>query len=304
MYMKLFQKKETPLQNITFMAIMAAINIIFVLITTFVPVLVAVILFVLPFTSVLVTIFCQKRYYPLYIVATIGLCIVSTIWNFSDTIFYVVPSMISGFVFGILAKYKFPLLYLIIAPAVIQFAFSYLAIPLIELIYGFNIIDTFLNAFHLNDFNYINLIVPSFIFIISLIQALISYMIIRDELNKFNFPLFEGKDYFWINIAVNLALLVLTLIFSFFNLGLAYLFLNISLVVSTYLIVLSIASKNIPSVISDGVNLFISIILFALIYQYVPKEASFLLIGGFFLLTSIKTIIIRLVFNHKNKTIN
>jgi hypothetical protein len=302
--MSLFQKKVTPIQNITFMAMMAAINIVFVLITTFVPVLVVALLFILPFTSVLVTLFCQKRYYPLYIIATIGLCIVVTIWNFSDTLFYVIPSMISGFVFGFLAKYKFPLLYLILGPAVIQFAFSYLAIPLIELIYGFNIIDTFANAFNLGGFAYLYLVVPSFIFLISFIQAIISYMIIRDELIKFNSPLFENKDFFWVNVVINLTLLILIIILAFFNLPIAYLCLIISLVITTYFVVLSIDSKNIFSVISTAINILVTVVLFAVFYPLVNKEASFLLIGIFFLLETLKTLIIKLVFNGREKTIN
>ena len=89
------KKKETLVQNITYMAIMAAINVVFVLITVLVPFLFFLIVFVLPLTSTIVTLHCKKRYFPIYAVATIGLCMICTMWQIGDTIFYVIPSVIS-----------------------------------------------------------------------------------------------------------------------------------------------------------------------------------------------------------------
>ena len=80
----MFKKRETLTQNIAYMGLMAAINVIFVLLTYFVPFLIFVLVFVLPLTSVVVTIFCQKKYLPIYMLATIGLCLITTFNNFSD----------------------------------------------------------------------------------------------------------------------------------------------------------------------------------------------------------------------------
>ena len=90
-------KRETLVQNIAYMAIMAAINVVFVLITTLVPALLFLMIFVLPLTSTMVTLLCKKKYFPIYAVATIGLCMVVTLWKIDDTIFYVIPSIITGF---------------------------------------------------------------------------------------------------------------------------------------------------------------------------------------------------------------
>ena len=86
--MEFKKPRESLVQNITFMAMMAAINVVFVVLTTFVPVLVFLIVFILPLTSVLVTLHCKKIYFPIYAVATIGLCLICTIWQIDDTIFY------------------------------------------------------------------------------------------------------------------------------------------------------------------------------------------------------------------------
>ena len=192
--MKQIQKKETLIQNITYMALMAAVNIIFVLLTTFVPVLFFLIVFVLPLTSVVVTIHCKKRYFPIYAVATVGLCLICTIWRIDDTIFYVIPSIISGFVFGFMIEKKIPSYWIILATTVLQIGFTYASIPLIQLMTGRNIIEVFATAFGIADFKYLDYVVPSFIFFMSLAQQVLAFMIIKEELPKFGYELSDPKN--------------------------------------------------------------------------------------------------------------
>ena len=164
------------------MALMAAINVIFVLLTTFVPVLFFLIVFVLPLTSVIVTLHCQKKYFPIYAVATIGLCLICTIWKIDDTIFYVIPSLISGFIFGLLVEKKVPSFWIILITTVLQIGFTYASIPLIKVMTGRNIIEVFAVAFGIGDFQYLDYVTPCFIFFISLAQEVLAFMIIREEL--------------------------------------------------------------------------------------------------------------------------
>ncbi len=296
-----FKKRTTLIQNIAFMSLMAAINVVFVLLTTFIPFLVILMIFILPLTSVLVTIFCKKRYFLLYFLATTGLCMVCTLWNFSDTLFYVIPSMISGFVFGLFAIYKFPLLYLILGPSIIYFGFSYASIPLIQLIYGFNIIDTFANAFALGDFIYLDVITPSFIFIIALIQSTISYMIIKEEIKKFNQSVEENNDFMWLNIIINVVLLGLLTLFAFIYLPISYLMMIISLMITIYFISLDIASRKLISIIIDGIVVFISLLALLISYQYIPNPYQLLLFGILEFLITVKTFINKCLLCRNNK---
>ena len=64
--MALFSKKTTLVHNITYMAIMTAINLIFIVLDTFVPFLMFLLILLLPFVSAVVSYFCQKRYYIIY----------------------------------------------------------------------------------------------------------------------------------------------------------------------------------------------------------------------------------------------
>ena len=87
--MSLFKKRETLVQNITFLAIMAAINIVLLLLTIVLPYLVILLTLILPFVSLLVTILCQKKYYPIYILATIGLSLLVSVDGLTNVIFYI-----------------------------------------------------------------------------------------------------------------------------------------------------------------------------------------------------------------------
>ena len=95
--MALFSKKTSLVHNITYMAIMTAINLVFIVLDTYVPFMMILLILLLPFVSAVVSYFCQKKYYIIYAIASIGLCL---IFNIADTIFYIVPAVISGFVIG------------------------------------------------------------------------------------------------------------------------------------------------------------------------------------------------------------
>ena len=130
----MFKKRETLTQNIAYMGLMAAINVIFVLLTYFVPFLIFVLVFVLPLTSVVVTIFCEKKYLPIYMLATIGLCLIATMNNFSDTLFYVIPALISGVVFGLLVERKVSPVWIIFVSSLITTGLSYAFLVLYHIV--------------------------------------------------------------------------------------------------------------------------------------------------------------------------
>ena len=167
--MSLFQKRDSLIQNIAYMGIMAAINVIAVVIMNFVPFLFLPLALFMPLTSTVVTLFCKKRYFIIYAIATIGLCFLVSINNISDTLFYVIPSVISGFAFGMMIEYKFPSIVSIFVAGLIYCGLSYSVIPFIEFIYGQNMIEVVATIFGLKDYEYLNYIVPGFILIIGLI---------------------------------------------------------------------------------------------------------------------------------------
>ena len=106
--MGLFSKKETLIQNMTFMGIFSAINVVISLLSTILfavatPISILLII-VLPLTSTVVELFCKDKYYPIYLFSTIGLSLVVTMWDMQNTIFYLIPSVFTGYIFGLLTK--------------------------------------------------------------------------------------------------------------------------------------------------------------------------------------------------------
>lgn len=283
--MNLFKKRETIVENISYMAIMAAINVVFVLLTNFVPFLFLLIVFVLPLTSTIVILFCNKKYFLIYALATLGLCLIITI---GDTLFYVLPSIITGVIFGLLIEKGISNCWIIISGAIVQTVLTYASLPLIELFSGVSVIDTFIKIFSLETFAYIDYLIPVTIFFISLMQTIISFMVVKDELEKLSKSTIDElsfKDETILIISITL-LTLLGIVFTFIYGPISYLsmcliiFLSISLIASGFL------KLNKWLSISIGLTLIVSFFLFASLYQYVKEPYSLLLISIFFLVPS------------------
>ena len=262
---------------------MAAIDVIFVLLTYFIPFLLFALVFVLPLTSVVVTIFCQKKYLPIYMVATIALCLISTINNFSDTLFYVIPALISGVIFGLMVENKIPPVWIIFVSTLVTTGLSYAFVPLIELIYNQNIITVFLTVFHVNEFVYIDYMVPCFMFLISLIQSLLSYLFIKAELPKLGINIVEESRFTPLLIISAICLLLIGIsipllpkLTYFFSLWLiyfgSYILIDLSLRKKTYIY------------IGFGVAVMATFVLFATVYKFIPNPFGFLLIDSLFII--------------------
>ena len=285
--MKMPEKKKTLIQNITYMALMAAINVIFVLLTTLVPFLVFLIVFVLPLTSTIVTLHCQKKYYPIYAIATIGLCMICTIWKIDDTIFYVIPSIISGFVFGLLAEKKCPSFWIILSTTILQIGFTYASIPLIKVMTGRDIVSDFATVFLIKDFIYLDYVVPCFIFFLALAQQILAFVVIREELPKFGYQLNEPK-----NLPVSLGFsilgtLTLVVIFSFIYGPLTYLFTLVAMFLAIYAVAYLIMKNKIVIYITLGASLLVSFFMFGIFYSMIKDPLGLLLINILFFMIAI-----------------
>ena len=111
--MSLLKKRETPVQNIAYIGIMAAVNAVFVLISSLLPILFILLVFILPLTSVIVTMYCKKFYIPAYFIVTLALTFAITAgFSIFDTFIYVFPSLVTGCLFGLLIEKNVPGIYI------------------------------------------------------------------------------------------------------------------------------------------------------------------------------------------------
>ncbi|MCR5332796.1 MAG: hypothetical protein K6E11_02090 [Bacilli bacterium] len=277
--MKLFSNRETLLENMTLMGIMASINIIIAVIAAFFPVFSLFLVLILPLSSTLVELFCKDRYFPIYAFATIGLALVATIWNMETTIFYVIPSILTGYIFGLMSKKNVPAIYSILAASVAQAGVTIAFIPFINFVFDVDVIFTFKSFFKLTESIYIDEIVPAFIFAISMVQIVLSYLIVSNEVKKFGF---EPKDDEKYRIIYQIACFVCSLAiipFAFFFVKGSYVFLMIAIYFAVFIVLDFIYKRKWFTL---GVLLFgivINVIVFALAYSKLDGCKALLLVG-------------------------
>lgn len=276
--MALLKKKTSLVHHITYMGIMAAINLLFIVLATYLPFLMFIPIIFLPFASAIVSYYCLKRYYPIYAVATIGLCL---IFNINDTIFYVVPAIITGFFIGYLLTKRVNPFWLILTSTVIESALTFAFIPLINVISNVDIVQTFISAFKLDSFAYKTELTYLFIFFISLIQCGLTHFVLLSDAKKIGIE---------INIVVNSYApyivgleisLILMFVISLFYLPLALIFLAISLYFSIFLLIDILVSKKTIIYVSLVVLFLVAFFSFAIFYTKVIAPFGILLMGLF-----------------------
>lgn len=276
--MALFQKKTTLVHHITYMGIMTAINLIFIVLATYIPLMMLLLILLLPFASTIVSYFCLKRYYLIYAVASIGLCM---IFNISDTLFYVVPAIISGFFIGVLLERGIHPFWMVLSSTIINAALTYAFIPLINLISNADIVLAFLTIFKLTEFPYRTELVYLFIFFISLVQVALTHFVLLTDAKKLGIEINTRVNSFApFLIGLEFSILM-SVCCGFFYLPLALTFLATALVFSAFLMVDFMMAKNLWIYVVFGISLFLGLILFALFYQQLSKPYGVLLFAIF-----------------------
>ena len=278
--MEIFKKRETLVQNIAYMAIMAAINVIFVLLSNILPVLLFLLVFVLPLTSTIVTIYCKKRYFPIYFVVTLLLCFVTSIgFNIFDTFIYVLPSLVTGFIFGLFIEKQIPAIYTLIVATIIQYGLTILTFFVLgKIVANINLTESIIVAFGLKDFVYKAVFIQVFLYLITQIQTVISYIFVKYQVNRLGIEIklaCEKPFILYIAFIVFAGLTILS--YFYFHLYTIVLLLT-SLPIYVYLLTTLIIKRKIWLWISIGAVHLLFIFLFAFLYQYVFAPNQFILI--------------------------
>ena len=300
--MRLIKKQGSLVKSIAYMGIMAAINIIFVLLTYFIPFLLFLLVFLLPLCSAIISYCCKKYYFPIYLIVVSAVCLLI---DPSDTIFYVIPSLLTGFVFGLFLDSKVPPIFVIVLVTLLQFGLSIAFIPLIQALTNRDIVIDFSKIFGLSEYQYLDYLKYSFIFFVAFAQMLITYLVMESELSKFGIVFEKGSQKNFILDLLTLACLLLTILFGFVLKELSYIPLFLAIIFAiNRLIYLDYKFYKIY-LIEGAVILMLSIFLVALLYPVVNKPLGLLLIGFIPLFISLACLINNCLLSKHNKdTIN
>lgn len=266
--MAVFQKKTTLVHHITYMGLTTAINIIFIVLSTYVPLLSLLLIIILPFISAVVSYYCQKRFYIIYALASILVC---SLFNLSDTLFYVFPAIVTGFFIGLLFDKKANPFWLILVSSLIESVLTFALIPLINLIGNVDIVSSFLTIFNLKDFAYKNELTYLFIYFISLVQCSLTHFVMLSDAKKIGIEISTCVGSFTPFVLESELSITLALVFAFFYTPLAVTFLAISFYFATFLLINLLMSKKITIYILCGLSVIISFFVFAFVYSAIER---------------------------------
>ena len=273
--MAVFKKKTTLVHHITYMGIMTAINLIFIVLATYIPFLMFLLILLLPFVSAIVSYYCQKRYYLIYAIASVGLCL---IFNISDTVFYVVPAIVTGFLIGLLLEKKINPFWLILSSAIVESALTFALIPLINLIGNVDIVYTFLTLFKLTEFAYKTEVTYVFIFLLSLVQCSLTHFVLLSDAKKIGIDVSLNVNSYGPYIIGTELMLVLCLSFSFFYLPLALVFFAISIYFAIFLLIDLLLSKKTIIYVLLGLLVLLGFFTFAFLYATIKQPLGLLIL--------------------------
>ncbi len=262
----------------TYMALMAALNVTFALVTMFIPLAGLFLAIALPLTSALVAMNTDMKYYPIYMIATLSLSLIVTMQQLETTLFYIFPSLILGFAFGYLYKNKWADAIILIVASFIELGLLYFTIALIDVIFMVDFLESLglvLGITTSND----TIIIPSILYVVSLAQTTVTYFIMTHELDRLTTsvtPFIVTPRYLYI-IGLIVSIIIIPLGFllpelSFILLGPSFLLMGFAL----YELIKT--KRKLPLFIVVGYSIF-AIFIFAIIFPLLGSILGLLLIA-------------------------
>lgn len=248
---------------------MSAINVIVSVIAAFSVLVSLILVVVLPLTSTIIAITCEEKYFPIYAFATIGLSLVATIWNMDVTLFYVVPSIVAGFIFGFCIKRSIYFGWSIVISSILQTGISFAIIPLMNLIFGLDFIQDLQVIFKFQSGIAGNIFICVFFYVVSLIQTFLSFVVVSNEIEKINHEYSSNRGYLVFTIFGSVcSLLVIPMAFIF--VPASYVFELVAFAISGFVIYEFFKNKNKWLLITSGLVILINIFLVAILYPIIP----------------------------------
>ena len=284
-------KQKTLTKTISFMSFFVAINVICSFLTVVFPLLSVILVIFLPLTSAVVEVNCKDRWFPIYAFATIGLSIVVSLSSIDFTIFYIVPSIFTGYIFGLFTKKNLPKMFSLFIATIIQTFISFAFIPLLKAISGFDTFDFLAKILGISDVFWLQSIIFVAFFLIALIQMVLSFIVVDNELRKFGTQEVCKYNQELIASISSLLCATLSVVFAFVYLPLMYLMIATSFYFIVFVIYFEAIVLNKLCLILDGAYLLVTLVLFAVLNDLFSDGTQFVLLTIFPSLISITSIL-------------
>ena len=107
-----------------------------------------------------------------------------TAWDFMTTLFYMIPALVTGAVYGFLWHLRLPTMVNLFLCALVSMAFFYLSILLIRGLLGADMIEVLFTLIQRGQDSIAKDIFPLFVFVYSLAQVGIMHAFLSSELER------------------------------------------------------------------------------------------------------------------------
>ena len=300
--MKFFRPRSTPVENITYLAMMVAFDAILSLIATLLPFSGLFIMLVAPLISASVSLFCQKRYIPIYILGAIGISLAVTAWDFMNTLFYMIPAVCTGCLYGFLWRAKLPSSFNLFVTALASLVFFLFSLWLLRLIFGeVDMVEVLLAMIGRKGDPYARTIFPLFAFGYSLAQTGISHGFVLYELRKLGVEEVSEGRFEIFHPVIAFASLASSVILGIFFAKIGYFLFGIGLFWAVYSLVDVIPCGRPLTYAGFVFSLIAGVFLFALLYKQMPGQSGLLLLAVPLTLASIFCFLNRFLPKRKPK---
>lgn len=278
--MRFFKEKESVAQNMAFLALGASLCVVVSLLSALLPYGALFLMLAVPFVSASVAFVCKARYLPLFLVATFGACMGVSAWNFISTLFYLLPSLLTGTLYGLLWKKGVPSSINLFVCSLLQFALFLASLELVKaLADGFDMVAFLLKFIAKREDEVARIIFPSFAYGYSLAQMALSELFLTLLMERFGKE--ETKEGWFPRLYPFFGALFLTIGVGivFLSEAWGYVLLCLGLYWSVFSC-FSFAPKVHPITWAClGVSLFGSLLLFALLYSKMPNHTGLILVA-------------------------
>lgn len=240
----LVEKKENLKNSIPLIALFSTIEAILVILGTYVPFLYIGVIFLLFIPSTLLASLIKARYYPIYFVSCLIICLLVGFGDISFCIVYLFPSLIISFLFSLSFKNILDIKINLIISSLIYFLIQLGLIYFVKDIFEIDIISKVLTLFSLED----NLDIKDFIYLsiylINIVEILFTLLITYLFLKKFNLSLYSSNKFKLLFLFFSILSTIISFLFIEYKLNISYLFFGINFFIFFLFLFNEMKSKN------------------------------------------------------------
>ena len=297
---KLITVKNNLKESIPLIALMCAISAIMVIFVTYLPVSSIIFTLLLPLPSIIVSLYTKSKFYFIYLFSTLSLSLIVGAGDIAYALSSIIPSLLLGFIIGILIKNNFSIGYVFLITSIVSFFLNLLSLCILNFLFNIdliNIINDLLNFTFLKDESYLTLL---FIYIYSLIE---SFLIILVSLDQIKFLIKDSNvslNKILIEIITSIVLSILGIILMLTNIQFGYVFLAISFVSLEFLFTLP--AKTLQKSIFILIIGLLGWIIYTLALPYFELKNSFIILEIIPSLLSIISLIYIIIKMLKSKS--